>query len=305
MRRAVNEPAQAAALLFGEPSDVFVYPHAGCHHQKRRYEKEHEGIRRAQIFEERAQDGQRQSVEQRQKTQHGVEHTDAGEVGRRTEVAHALLSGRIIDVDGNGDETDPVPGGEDEQLEFSLVARGEQREPAELPDGIEAEARLRVGQGMQSLHRKPEIGKPVGKQTASRGVDAREIATAHDEGSGVFDVGLHEPGDFFGVMLPVGVERDGVGKAHLQRFGKTAFQRIAFASVAGIIHEGDAGHRSEDVARSVSRTVVHYNDVVALLQCGLNHSSDGAAVVVGRNHDADAAFAHGLLQVVHRVHTAV
>ncbi len=61
-----------------------------------------------------------------EEAEQGIENADAGEVIRGSEMGDALFAGRVIDTDGDRNERNVRPSGEDQQLEFRLVARGEQ-----------------------------------------------------------------------------------------------------------------------------------------------------------------------------------
>ena len=70
----------------------------------------------------------------------------------------ALFLGGIIHTDGNGVDGHPMPGSKDQQLELGFVARGNQIEPMQMMQGIEAIAALRVGKILPRLECKPEVG---------------------------------------------------------------------------------------------------------------------------------------------------
>lgn len=93
----------------------------------------------------------------------GIEEENAGEVPTGAKMRDALLLGGIIDADGNGVDGYPMPCSEDQKLEFRLIARGDQVEPVQMVQGIEAIAALRVGKILPRLKRKPEVGKPCGE----------------------------------------------------------------------------------------------------------------------------------------------
>ena len=208
--------------------------------------------------------------------------------------------GRIIDVDRHRDYLDAMPRGKDKEFEFCLVARGEQREPAQLLERIEAEARLRVLEAVSCLNGKPEVGEGIGELASLAAFSLLEsLAPTYDEGARMLLVGMKHRWDVLGEVLAVSIEGDGVGKAHLQRLLEATLQGCAFAGIPVIADNCDALDALQDTERLVSAAISHNNHVEAMRHDTTHHIGDGSRIVESGNHHADASRAKCLLDVHH------
>jgi hypothetical protein len=169
---------------------------------------------------------------------------------------NAFFGFGIVDVDWHGDYLDAVPRGKDEEFEFCFVARGEERESAELFQRIKTEACLGVFEVVSCLNGKPKVGKGIGELAAFASLHLlKPFPFSHDEGSWVFLVGLKHCGNILGKVLTVGIQSDGVGEPHLEGFLEASFQGIAFACILGIGNDGDSLDVLEDFECSVSTSI--------------------------------------------------
>ena len=229
------------------------------------------------------------AVQDSGEAEEGVEYADAGEILAGTEKRDTLFLRRIIDVDRNGDDSDVAPCGTHQKLKFRFVARGDDMHLAHFLKRIEPEACLRIRKPFGSLHGEPEVGELVGKGVLLGHVVVLEPATADDECVRVPGYGLHESGYVAGVVLPVGVEGDGVSEAPFHSLAEAGHQGRALALVGLVLHHVDrCGRLLHQFYGAVGGSVADHEDIVTVLCHRLNHLHDGARVVVRGNDDADA-----------------
>ena len=142
-----------------------------------------------------------------------VEDADAGEVFARAEKGYSFLLWRVIDVDGDGNDVDVAPRRSYQQFQLSFVSRGDDVHLAHFLQRIEPESRLRVRQLFGSLHGEPKVGELVGEGVLLGHVIVLEPAAADDEHVGMLFDRFHKGGNVAGIMLPVGVQRDGIAES--------------------------------------------------------------------------------------------
>ena len=209
-------------------------------------------------------------------------------------MTHALLLGRIIHIDGYLHNLRPMPRGQHQQFQLSLIARGEQPESVQLPQRIQPVAGLGILEPATRLHPEPEVGELVGEATAFAAVHLFRVPAAHDEGVGMVCVSLQEPADLSRVMLTVSIEGNGIGEPHVERLEETCLQGCSLTTVLGQRHKGDALDAFQDGSRRVCAAVVHHHHIVTFSQSLLHHAEDGSTVVVRWNHHTDAPLAEHL-----------
>ena len=105
-----------------------------------------------------------------------------------------------------------------------------------------------------------------------------------------------------GVVLPVGIQRDGVGEAQLTRLAETFPQGIALTSVGGVVHQCDALKALEQRRGGIRGAVVDHDDIIAERQRRFHHLHNRTGVVVRRDDNADASRAQELFLLGAFVH---
>ena len=97
-----------------------------------------------------------------------------------------------------------------------------------------------------------------------------------------------EAGNVVGVVLPVGVDGQGVAEARLACGAEPAAQGVPLAAVAGVGDGADALRRGEHLGRAVRRAVVDHEDVGAVAPHAGDDPAQRPVVVVGGNHHGAA-----------------
>ena len=214
----------------------------------------------------------------------GVQHADTRKVVDRPEMAHALLCRRVIHPHIDCLDRHTGPGSKHQQLQFGLIARGDQTQSLQLRQRIESEATLCVGQIDARLQAEPEVRETVGKGVLPRHILLGQIATAHDDGLGITLHRLEQQRDVGSEMLSVGIDGHRMGKTHLTGFPETRNESMALTLVLGIGHHGDTGRqRLQLLRRIVGAAVVDHDHLVAVLTDVANHLPDRSSVVIRWN----------------------
>ena len=271
-------------------------PHIRLHHHEHKEQEEQYHIDGPHVLHHPSPESQRQSVDHGQEAEHRVQYRNPGEVHTRTEMTHPLLPRRVIHVDGRRHQLHAVPGGKHQQFQFCLVAGGEQTQTVQFPQRIEPVARLRVVEPATRLHPQPEIRETVGKTTALRPFRSIHPSAAQNQRPWMLLIGLQHRGDVLRIVLTVAVQRDGIGKSHLQSLAEARLQRSTLTSVPVECHHRQAllCEAVEDAGRSVSAAVVHHDHIATLIQRSSHHTTDGSAVVIRRNHHTDTPLSEHL-----------
>ncbi len=132
------------------------------------------------------------------------------------------------------------------------------------------------------LQAEPEIGKLVGKLVLPRHVGVGHLPAADNECIGVEGQGVQQDGDVLGVMLSVGIDSQGMGVAQPSGFGKSLFERIAFAAVVRIGDYVNGELYLRQYGRSLVRAAVVYHDDIGQTEvCAANDAGYCPGIVVG------------------------
>ena len=169
---------------------LHIEPHQRIDDQQHHPAEHQQRVGRAKEGGQPAPQVPRQYVDQCQEAEHRVEQRDAGEITNWAEMAHTLLSWRIVHIHRLRHQLRAVPGGQHHQQQLGLVARSEPSEATQPLERIEPVARLRVGQPLACLYPEPEVGELVGKGAALRPLRALQPPGPHDEGLRVLQMGL-------------------------------------------------------------------------------------------------------------------
>ena len=124
-RGPVDQFVQIPPFLFRHLPHLHVKPDCGLDDHKHKKQEEQQCIDRPDIFHHPSPESQGQTVDHGEETQHRIQYAYPCEIHARTEMAHTLLLGGIIHVDGYFDEIRAMPGGKDQQFQFCLIFRGE------------------------------------------------------------------------------------------------------------------------------------------------------------------------------------
>ena len=133
-----------------------------------------------------------------------------------------------------------MPRRQHHQGQLGLVARRHQAQIFKFLERVKTVARLCVLEVAPRLNVEPEIGELVGETAALGAVHALEIALAHDQRTRMLLVGFQKLSNVGRIVLPIGIEGDGIGEAHRQSLLKAAAQGITLAAVDLVFNQGDA-----------------------------------------------------------------
>ncbi len=223
-----------------------------------------------------------------QEDQPGEGRRVPAEIDERPEMRYPLHPGRVGDADRRLDDGNPGPPGPDEDLHLELEAARPDPEPRGLRQGVDPHPALRIGQRRPAGAPDPEIGELPPE--AARPGDVRAdhpLPPADDDGA---DPGGDRPdqaGAVSGVVLPVGVQRD--GPVGLSREGRKAGQEgRPLAAVFFMPDHGDPLDPFEVCGRPIGRTVVDDPDRKPQPPGPFDHRTDPVGVVIHRNEDRKA-----------------
>ena len=225
------------------------------------------------------------SVAKGQTGLHGVEQAYAAEVLEWTEMCHALLAGRIEDVDGKLTYFLAAPCGVDEIAQFAFIARCAGQTAGQSGERIGTVPGLCVAQPEEGVEGEPEVAETVGK--CAPGVDflTSEVAGAHNVSLWMSYGLADEERQLVGAMLTVGIDGYGSAEALFAGIGEGAAERGTLASVAFLPQHGDAvAETVEHIGRGVVAAVVNGYHIAAIFERPFDYCTHGVAIVVNR-HD--------------------
>ena len=157
----------------------------------------------------------------------------------------------------------------------------------QLSQWVESIARLCIAESSARLQPEPKIRELVGEVATLRAVDTFRIPAAHNEGSRVFFVSLQKLRDLLRIVLTIAIERDGIGKAHIERFTKSGLQSRSLTTVLWECHKRDTLDSTQYTCCSICAAIVYHNHIVTLCKCLLHHTTNGSVIIICRNHHTD------------------
>lgn len=150
------------------------------------------------------------SIDKAEGTEDGIQHGDASEVGKRTEVRDALAVRSIIDTHRLGNKTNTMPCRHDQQKQFGFVARRQDAQAMQMAQRVSSVTALGICQLLPRLEGEPEVAETIGKGIALRHVFLLEGSLSHDQCSIVIIHGLEEQRQILGIVLAVAIDGNGI-----------------------------------------------------------------------------------------------
>ena len=138
---------------------------------------------------------------------------------------------------------------------------------------------------MDRLHGEPEVRQPVGERVALRHL-ALHRPTAHQQRVRVHGRGFNEAWQVGYAVLPIGIHRNHSIETHRLRPIEAARQGVPLAAILCVGHYLHTTFiLAQDVRCAVRRAVVDDDHSGTRCQHLVDHTADGATIIIGRDND--------------------